>query len=429
MEEIDKRLGMKVRKSIGRKVAERYQKARKGEKARILDEYTKLLGYTRCYAAWLLRHWGRRVVVWSGKQRVVLVGSRFRNQKGKRKRPPVYDQRVQEALRTVWRILEFPSGKRLAPYLGEFTGVLERTRELGLEADIRDKLVRMSAATIDRLLRGEKKKLLLKRRCHTKPGSLLRSQIRIRTFADWDEQKPGFVEMDLVSHEGSDSSGMFAQTLDVTDVLTGWTETVAVRNKAQVFRGIVQVRKQFPFPWLGIDCDSGGEFINHHLERYCLQEHLDFTKGRSYNRNDSCYVKQKNWHIVRRTVGYCRYDTAREVSLLNQIYRRLRLYTNFFQPQMKCIQKTRIGSKMQKRYDIAKTPYQRVRECPDISPEVKETLRQEYTTLNPVQLKREINHLQLVLFDLAGKKMRARRSMRKNREKATALQIDLLMRQ
>jgi hypothetical protein len=210
---------------------------------------------------------------------------------------------------------------------------------------------------------------------------LLKSQIPIRTFAEWNEQKPGFVEMDLVSHDGGDGSGIFAQTLDVTDVFTGWTETIAVANKSRVrvFEGIVEIRNRLPFPLFGIDCDSGGEFINNHLMKYCQEERLSFTRSRAYHKNDGCYVEQKNWSVVRRAVGYWRYDTPEEVALLNQIYLRLRLYTNFFQPQMKCQEKIRIGSRMKKRYDVAKTPYRRVLECKDISSTVKDALRKHTT--------------------------------------------------
>jgi hypothetical protein len=350
---------------------------------------------------------GKEVVVWQGRHRVVLVGEYPRAKKWRRKKPVVYGEGVQEALKQIWYILDFPSGKRLAPYLKTFLPKAEGQGLVTLDEETRAKLLRISDATIDRLLRSEKAKWRFKKRCYTKPGTLLRSRIPIRTFADWNEQKPGFVEMDLVSHDGGDGSGIFGQTLDVTDVLTGWTETAAVENKSQarVFEGIVQLRKQFPFDWLGIDSDSGGEFINHHLERYCRGERLTFTRGRSYNRNDSCYVEQKNWHIVRRTVGYWRYETDQEVALLNQIYRRLRLYTNYFQPQMKCREKTREGSRVRKKYDQAKTPYQRVVEFLHISQEIRERLHQEYKQLNPLELKREITRLQIKLETVVRKKM------------------------
>ena len=415
---MDKGLDMVTRRQIGRVMAERYQKARKKEKTKILDEFIKITKYARGYGKWLLRNWGRRIVMWRGKQRLVVIGQRPRDQKRKRKRPVIYDEKVLDALKRIWLILDLLSGKRLAPYLKEIIPVLENNHELLIDDETRKKLLQMSAATIDRLLKGERKKWKGKGKCRTKPGTLLKTQIPIRTFAEWNENKPGFVEMDLVSHDGGDGSGIYSQTLDVTDVFTGWTETIAVDNKSQarVFAGIVEIRDRIPFPLLGIDSDSGGEFINHHLMKYCQQERLTFTRSRAHNKNDGCYVEQKNWSIVRRAVGYWRYDTPREVYLLNQIYLRLRLYTNFFQPQMKCMEKTRIGSKMKKRYDMAKTPYHRLLECKEISYVVKETLRKEYSLLNPVQLKREISEYENQLFDAVYRKTKFRKQMGKTHE-------------
>jgi hypothetical protein len=415
---MNKDLDMRTRRQIGRVMAEKYQKARKKEKTRILDEFTGITKYVRGYAKWLLRNWGRRIVIWRGKQRLVVIGQRPRDQKRKRKRPVIYDEKVLDALKRIWQILDFLSGKRLAPYLKEIIPVLEKNQELVIDEETRQKLLQMSAATIDRLLKEERKKWKGKGKCRTKPGTLLKSQIPVRTFAEWNENKPGFVEMDLVSHDGGDGSGIFAQTLDVTDVFTGWTETIAVDNKSQarVFAGIVEIRDRLPFPLLGIDCDSGGEFINYHLQKYCQQEHLTFTRSRAYNKNDGCYVEQKNWSIVRRAVGYWRYEMPEEVDLLNQIYQRLRLYTNFFQPQMKCCEKTRIGSKVKKRYDTAKTPYRRILENENISTAAKVTLRAQYRCLNPVQLKREIAQYESQLFDAVYRKARLKKQKEKTHE-------------
>jgi hypothetical protein len=177
--------------------------------------------------------------------------------------------------------------------------------------------------------------------------------------------RPGFVEIDLVGHDGGDAKGEFAQTLDLTDVCTTWTETEAVRNKAQqwVFDALKDIRQRLPFPLLGIDSDSGGEFINHHLYRYCQTEQITFTRTRSYRKNDNCFVEQKNYSIGRRAVGYLRYDTAEELRTLNELYRHLRLYSNFFQPTMKLKEKIRIGSRITKKYDKPITPYRRQSTC------------------------------------------------------------------
>lgn len=211
----------------------------------------------------------------------------------------------------------------------------------------------ISAATIDRLLKPEKKKHQIKGRSHTKPGTLLKHQIPIRTFSEWNEQKPGFVEIDLVGHDGGNSSGEFAQTLTVTDVCTGWTDMQAVKNKAQcwVFEALKDIRDRLPFDLLGIDSDNGGEFINDQLYRYCIQEKITFTRARSYRKNDNCFVEQKNYSVIRRAVGYMRHDTPEELHLLNELYWHLRLYSNHFHPVMKLLEKTRVGSKVKKKYD------------------------------------------------------------------------------
>lgn len=235
---------------------------------------------------------------------------------------------------------------------------------------------------------------------------MLKHQIPIRTFAQWDEKKPGFVEIDLVGHDGGDPSGEFAYTLNVTDVATGWTESQAVKNKAQcwVFEALIDIRQRLPFALLGIDSDNGGEFINNHLYRYCKAEKITFTRARSSRKNDNCFVEQKNYSVVRRAVGYMRHDTPEEVAILNELYGYLRLYNNFFQPVMKLLEKIKIGSKVRKKYDKAQTPYQRVLASPDVPQTVKQQLRSQYRTLNPADLKRKIESLQSRLLKIASDK-------------------------
>lgn len=395
------RLTVKERKKAAAIVAPRYQKARKKDKRLILDEFTKLTGYGRRYASYVLRSHGRKV--WVSATTRIQGDVRKR---ATRKKAPVYDNEVLEALRKVWAIMDYICGKRLAPVLKEIVIRLERYREIKISDEVREKLFRISPATIDRLLAKERKKQQIKGRSNTKPGTLLRNQIPIRTFSEWNEKKPGFAEIDLVGHDGGDSHGEFAQTLDVTDICTTWTETEAVRNKAQVwvFNALKDIRQRMPFPLVGIDSDGGGEFINDQLFRYCQQEKITFTRSRSYRKNDSCFVEQKNYSIVRRAVGYLRYDTEEELITLNELYRFLRLYTNFFQPTMKLIEKTRIGSKVTKKYDKAQTPYRRVLACPDVSAGDKQALKNLYRKLNPAQLKRQITKLQEKLIRLNAMK-------------------------
>jgi hypothetical protein len=394
------RLTMREKRSVTAIVASRYRKATKKEKYIILGEFTQLNGYNRCYAAFLLREHGKRLRV---NTNTVLVGD-FRK-RIKRNKPRIYDDKVESALKKIWFLMDCICGKRLAPMLGELIGVLERFGEIELESEVKEKLLNVSPATIDRLLVEERKKQTLRARSKTKPGTLLKHHIPIRTFSEWDEQKPGFVEMDLVGHDGGDVSGDYIQTLDITDVCTGWTETQAVKNRAQVwvFEALKQIRECLPFKLLGIDSDNGGEFINDQLYRYCQKEQITFTRGRPYRKNDSCYVEQKNYSVVRRAVGYLRYETEEQLEVINELYGYLRVYTNYFQPVMKLIEKTRVGSRVRKKYDKSKTPYHRVIESSHVEEEEEKALSKEYAKLNPAELKRQITRLQNKLRKLAIK--------------------------
>jgi len=412
-----KEISMVVRKVISKEVAKRYQKARKREKSKILDEFVELTGYNRKYGSWLLRNWGREVVVWTGSKRIVFIGDIKKQKKRQGKR--FYDKEVEEVLKKIWYILDFLCGRRLADYMEEILPKLEKCGEIEINPEVRKKLLKISGRTIDRILKEEKKKWRIKGKKGTKPGSLLKSQIPVRTFTDWNEKIPGFIEVDLVDHSGGVERGIFAQTLDATDILTGWTETMCVENKSQVrvFEGLQKIMKQFPFKILGIDSDNGSEFINHHLVKFCERNIITFTKSRPYKKNDSCYVEQKNWSVVRKAVGYFRYETEKEVETINQIYKYLRLYTNYFQPQMKLIEKKRIGSKVIKKYDKATTPYQRITERSDINTEIKKELKKQYESLNPVELKKQIVKLQNRLFEIVRNNPFYRERIKEKQEK------------
>ena len=285
---------------------------------------------------------------------------------------------------------------------------MERVGELELTPVQSDQLLQMSAATIDRRLAPDRRRLRLKGRSRTKPGTLMKHQVKIRTFADWDENRPGFVECDLVGHEGGNAQGEFCQTLDVTDVATGWTDLRAVKNKAQrwVFEALCDIKETLPFELLGIDSEGGAEFINAHLIRWCADKKITFTRSRPYRKNDGCFVEQKNWSVVRQNVGYLRYDTDAEVVVLNELYGHLRLYVNFFQPQMKLVEKTRTGAKVHKRYDRARTPYQRLFDF-NMPATARKKLRALYLELNPVQLKRDIARCQDQLLKIATRKQKS----------------------
>ena len=263
------RLTMKARQEVTKATAGQYRGASKREKSKILDQFIATTGYSRWYARLVLRHEGRRVQ--TDKQTIVVVERKSRR---RRKRARRYDEKVQTALVRLWRIMDYICGKRLEPQLPELLSVLERYNEFRCDRETRAKLLRISAASIDRLLKPERSKYELRGRSGTKPGTLLKKQIPIRTFAEWDEQRPGFVEIDLVGHDGGTAAGDYCQTLDLTDIATTWTDTMAVRNKAQawVFEALKKLRKNLPFPLLGIDSDNGSEFINQYLTDYCKQE-------------------------------------------------------------------------------------------------------------------------------------------------------------
>jgi hypothetical protein len=379
---------MKDRRAVTKALAEQYRRGSKKERGVILNQFVEATGYNRCYAALLLRSHGKRVEVSAG---VVLEGS-VRVKRAPAPRRCEYGEQERTALVKVWKTMDCICGKRLAPCLPALVPRLVRQGELRVSKKTAAKLVKMSAATVDRLLACERKKACLKGRSRTKPGTLLKSQIPVRTFADWDGLKPGFLEIDLVAQDGGSSHGEYCQILDATDVCTGWSEQVAVRSKAQcfVFAAIQEVRERLPFELLGLDSDNGGEFINQQLLRYCTEEQISFTRARAGRKNDNCHVEQKNWSIVRRNSGYARYEGAEACEELNNLYRVVRDYVNFFMPSMKLLEKVRDGSRVTKRYDKARTPYERVLASPEVPQAAKRGLRRRYATLNPAALKREM---------------------------------------
>lgn len=390
-------LSMSERRVMVKAFAGRYRKSSKGGRSALLDEFVGVTGYNRSYAGWLLRHHGARVRLGT---RTVVVGDAA--QKGRRRRPRVYGPEVVAALAALWRLVDHASGKRLAAALPEVVRALERHGELELEPDVRAKLLAISPATIDRVLAPERRRMKLKHRGGTKPGSLLKHQIPVRTFAEWDDVRPGFVEVDLVDHDGGVARGEYLRTLTMTDVATGWTELGVVPTKAQVwvFEQITAARDRLPFPLLGLDSDNGSEFINNHLLAYCSAERITFTRARPYRKNDACFVEQKNWSVVRRFVGHGRLEDRTGLAVLQDLYAALRLYLNFFVPSAKLLAKERHGSHVTKRYDRPQTPYARALASPHLSEAVRQRLRALYPTLNPAALLRTIRRLQARLLHL-----------------------------
>ena len=397
-------LTMSEKKALTRQMAARYRRSTKKKKGKILDEFIAGTKYKRKYAGWILRNWGKRRIVRIDGELVELVVGRPRK-KRRKPRERIYDEEVFEALKKVWAIFDCICGKRLVAVLRTMLPVLEKFDEIDLSREVRAKLERISAATVDRLLAKEKQKLRIKGRGHTKPGTLLKHQIPIRTFSGWDECKPGFVEIDLVGHEGGIAQGEFAFTLNLTDVQSGWTEPRAIKNKAQkwTFEALMHIKQRIPFALLGIDSDNGGEFINYHLYEYCTKNNIAFTRSRAYRKNDNCFVEQKNNSVVRRYAGYLRYDTQQQLNILNEIYDQVRLMVNFFQPSMKLLSKTRNGAKTTRRYDEPKTPHQRLMSSTDIPQRVKDNLTAQFDQLNPAEINRQMVRLQGKLIKMTVK--------------------------
>jgi len=394
------RLTMKERKTLTKALAEQYRRGSKGLKGEIVDQFAEATGYNRCYATRLLRNHGKRVYV--RPDQAVEGDAHLRPQRTHRR---TYDENVVAALTKIWELLDYMTGKRLAPALREVVPRLVACRELRLKKSLQKQLMNISPATIDRLLKPQRAKHTLKGRATTKPGTLLKHQIPIRTFSDWDDARAGFLEMDLVGHDGGRAEGDYCFTLDLTDVDTGWTALAAVPNKAQiwVFEALQGLQRRLPFPVLGLDSDNGGEFINHHLAAYCIDQKITFTRSRPWRKNDACYVEQKNWSVVRRFVGYARYDSPEALQILNDLYLILSDYNNFFLPSQKLKEKTRDGAHVRRRYHPAQTPYQRVMESPHVNPALKKTLEAHYQTLNPAALHRQIQKCQQKLLKLTAR--------------------------
>ena len=321
----------------------RYKKCSKKEKGQIIGVIIDATGYCRKYAIQALNADVRIPKKITRKRR-----SRYAH--------------LCESLKRIWAASNFLCGKRLKPFLPELVRSLKRHKEITLSKDDEALILTISASTIDRILAPVRKQITIKGRPTTKPGTLLKHQIPIRTFADWTEDKPGFLEIDLVAHCGDSTRGEYINTLNMTDIATGWTVSTAFMGRSRQFcvAAIDEVRPSLPFPILGIDSDNGSEFINAHLMNYCEQHHITFTRSRPNKKNDSAHIEQKNWDVIRKMIGYGRFDTHEQLDIIKRIESLLAFYQNHFQPSQKLVSKTRIGAKVKKKYDIAQTPAQRL---------------------------------------------------------------------
>jgi hypothetical protein len=365
------------------------------EKGRILDEFVATSGYHRVYARQLL-----------SRAAAPRVSQR-------RQRQPTYGSAEVGLLRICWEVADGICSKRLAPFLGQLLERLVACDMLPEEVtpELVARVAGMSAATIDRALGRHRDVWPKRRRGSTKPGTLLKHQIPISTFAEWDDSRPGFLEVDLVAHCGASGAGEFLFTLSTVDVATGWSACAGVQNKGEyaTFQALRQLRSELPFPLLGIDSDNGGEFINRSLTRYCEQEGISFTRARPYRKNDNCHVEQKNWSVVRRLVGYARFERE-ALPALNRVHALARDFVNFFQPVHKLRHKTRSGAKVTKQYDQAKTPHQRLLATGLLPADVAANLEARYAELNPLKLKLDLEAAQQRLYTKTAQQAQPPRS-------------------
>lgn len=350
----------------------------------MLDEFTQVTGLHRKAAIRLLNRPNR---LEAGKQRG---------------RPAKY-RGLMQPLRAIWEVSDRLCSKRLQPFMPEMIKVLRQHGEQQIDASVERQLCRISPSTIDRLLRPCRQVGGRRPLSTTRPGSLLKRSIPVRTFADWQEKRPGFMEVDLVAHCGESAEGFYLHTLCAVDVASGWSECLPVWGKGQerVKTAVHRMRQRLPLALLGVDSDNGSEFINQCFYTYCHKQGITFTRSRAYKKNDSCHVEQKNGNVVRRLVGYDRYTSKAAYQCLERLYYDVRLYINFFQPTMKLVSKTRHGAKVNKVYDMARTPYQRLLDAGVLTEAKQQELAATYHGLNPVQLLKQINSSLEQLWRLA----------------------------
>jgi hypothetical protein len=369
----------KTKEEVRDSIAKRYSKASFKEKGIILNEFCETCGYSRKHA-------------------IAILNSRKKVKKKKKKRgkKPKYSKDNKEfiiALKRIWLEANLPCSKRFKSIIPLWLPFYAERYE-ALSGETMRLLLGVSAASIDRLLKPSRTKYGKRGLSTTKPGSIIRKHIPIKTN-QWDESRPGFLEADTVAHCGTSVEGTFIFTLDTVDIATSWTEQRAIWGKGakSTLEQIKDIETTLPFKLLGFDSDNGTEFINYHLLRYFLKRSIpiEVSRTRAYRKNDNAHIEQKNWTHVRQWIGYERLDKIELVALLNAMYKsEWRLFHNFFCPSMKLLDKKRIGTTVKKKFDSPKTPYQRVLESNQIDKSIKESLRKQFQELNPFKLRQTI---------------------------------------
>jgi len=365
---------MGSRKQYLKVLMNQYVKADRKGKGLLLGEYCKNTGQNRKY---VIRKINRLL---------------FKEQPPRKKRAAYYGAEVRRALLWFWKLFDHPCGQRLAPVVRTEVDRILRRGHLQLSQRTVIKLKRISSATMDRLLRGDKMKWRYDRSRYPKKRPLIYQAIPLK-LTDWDTARVGFIEMDLVFHCGSSTEGDHIHTLSTTEIASGWWEGEAIMGRGQlrVFEALQSIRKRSPFAWRGIDSDNDSAFLNSHLLKYSQQQGLEFTRSRPMRKNDNAYIEQKNYTHVRRPLGYLRYDTQEELRIMNDLYRReLRLFKNFFQPVMKLKKKDRVNGRLRRTYEEAKTPYQRLLDSGQLSKSQKDA-HKVYFELDPVQIKKALD--------------------------------------
>lgn len=383
-------MDMHAKYQLTLQILPRYLAATKEAKGRILDEYCANTGYERKYA---IAKIGACQLATGAKHKIPGKHTRQRVKK--------YNMAVEEALHTIWDAYDHICAERLHPTLPAMMDKLIACGELIVDTEVRQKIRALSLGTLKLLCAHIRIRERNRVGGTTKPGTLLKHEIPLRVGL-WDETQPGFLEVDTVAQCGDSAAGIFANTLDCTDIATGWFEAEAVLGKAQerVFEGLKRIRERLPFALQGVDSDNGYEFINWELFRWCAREKIVFTRSRPYKKNDNAHIEQKNWTCIRKVLGYTRVETTKHVAFMNALYRGpLRDYINFFLPSMRCIERKRVGAKIVKVYDNAQTPYARVLASSAVPEETKKRLQRRYDELNPVALKREIAMLKKKIFN------------------------------
>jgi len=386
-------LSMQEKQHVGKEVALRYLRVRKKEKGIMLQEFCATTGYSPPYAAYLLRTYARRVILGA----VTLVPTR--PSPWPRHRKHVYGLAVVEGLIWMYHLAGELCGKRLQAAMPELLRAMAR-HGTDLPDPLSAALLQMGSATMDRLLREEKTKGGNRKHApRTKPGSLLRL-IPVVSSRELSAAAPGSVEVDLVSHDGGKEAGDHCYTLTVTDCCSGWTAIVPVPSRAQgyVFDALTRVLTHLPFPVQLLHSDNGSEFINNELRRFCAAHGIRFTRSRPYRGNDNCYVESKNWTLVRRCLGYRRFDTKSQLADLQQLETLLARRANILQPSMALLEKVRTGSKIQKRYHAPVTPLHRLLQAPEVTDQAKARLLRQLGTIDPLSLQRDIGILQARLL-------------------------------